>query len=76
LDATPWGEENGGSLGNTRVTHEGRGTWDTTWGRACFLGLTRKLSRDGGGGGQGQKKDEGRDFGLKVGLWGVVGLGD
>jgi len=53
LDASLWGEENGGSSGNIRVTREGRGMGDKAWGKACLWGLTRKSSRGGGGGGQG-----------------------
>jgi hypothetical protein len=49
---------------------------DKAWGKVCFLGLTRKSSRGGGGGGQGQKKYRSRDFGLRVKLLGVDGLGD
>jgi len=78
LDATPKGKENGGSLGNTKVIREGRGMGDKGQGvgKGLFLGSTHKLSRDGGGRGQGKKNDGGRDFGSRVGLWGVARLGD
>jgi hypothetical protein len=47
-----------GSLGSTKVIHEGRGMGDKGqgMGKGLFLGSTHKLSRDGGGGGQGKKK--------------------
>ncbi len=78
MDATPRGEENGGSLGSTKVTREGRGMGDKGQGvgKGLFSCSTHKLSKDGGGGGKVKKNDGGRDFGLRVGLWGVVRLGD